>query len=76
VYVLGRCRYADAIGGSAQVRDVENTMPLSSVREDVEGLIHKVAFLQGELAEPRWAWVVAEEKIPSLSEHQLMVHDG
>jgi hypothetical protein len=51
-------------------------MPLSSVREDVEGLIHKVAFLQGELAEPRWAWVVAEEKIPSLSEHQLMVHDG
>jgi hypothetical protein len=33
--------------------EVENTVTLASAREDVEGLVQKIALLEGELAEER-----------------------
>jgi hypothetical protein len=40
---------------STQARKVKNVMVQASVREDAEGLVHKVALLKGELAEVRQA---------------------
>jgi hypothetical protein len=53
---------------SAQVREVENVTVQASVREDTKGLICKVAFLEGELAEARQAQEMVEEKFHSLSD--------
>jgi hypothetical protein len=53
---------------SAQARDVENVMLLSSALEDAEGLIRKVALLEGELVEACQAQEVVEEKLCSLSD--------
>jgi hypothetical protein len=36
-----------------QAWEVENVMVLASVREDVEGLIYKVALLEGEIVDTR-----------------------
>jgi hypothetical protein len=38
---------------STQAWVVENVMVPASVQEDVEGLVCKVALLEGELAKPR-----------------------
>jgi hypothetical protein len=46
--------------------EVEDAAALASVHEDAEGLGRKVALLEGELAEARWAREVAEEKFHSL----------
>jgi hypothetical protein len=51
---------------STQARVVKNLAVLASVWEDAEGLIYKVALLDGELAEARQAREVAEEKFCSL----------
>jgi hypothetical protein len=53
---------------SARVREVENVTVQASVREDTEGLICKVALLEGELAEERQAQEMVEEKFHSLSD--------
>jgi hypothetical protein len=47
---------------------VENVMVLAFVWEDVEGLIRKVALLEGELAEAHQAREVAKEKFCHLSD--------
>jgi hypothetical protein len=53
---------------STQARVVKNLAVLASIWEDAEGLIYKVALLDGELAEARQAREVAEEKFCSLSD--------
>jgi hypothetical protein len=53
---------------STRAQKVKNVMVQTSVQEDAEGLVHKVALLKGELAEVRQAWEVAAEKIHSLSD--------
>jgi hypothetical protein len=35
--------------------EAENATTLASAREDAEGLVQKIALLEGELAEERWA---------------------
>jgi hypothetical protein len=47
--------------------EMENITTLASAREDEEGLIRKIALLEGELAEARRAREVAEEKSRVLS---------
>jgi hypothetical protein len=49
-----------------RVWEVKNAAPLASAREDTEGLVQKVAFLKGELAEVRRVWEVVEQKFYSL----------
>jgi hypothetical protein len=48
--------------------ETENAVVLASACEDAEGLVRKVALLEGELAEARRAWEVAEEKFHDLSD--------
>jgi hypothetical protein len=50
------------------VREVEITVAPASTHEDAEGLVWKVALLEGELVEARQAWEVVEEKFCSLSD--------
>jgi hypothetical protein len=52
--------------GSSQAREMESIAVLASVQGDAEGLIHKLALLDGELTEARRAREVAEEKVRSL----------
>jgi septin family protein len=40
--------------------EAENAATLASAREDAEGLARKIALLEGELAEERWARELAE----------------
>jgi hypothetical protein len=51
-----------------RAREVEDATTLASACEDDEGLVRKVALLEGELAEARWAREVVEEKFCSLSD--------
>jgi hypothetical protein len=44
-----------------RAQEVENVPALASVREDAEGLIGKVALLEGELVKVHQAQEVAEE---------------
>jgi hypothetical protein len=53
---------------STRAREVENVAIQVSVQEDVEGLIRKVALLEGALAKLHQAREVAEEKFRSLSD--------
>jgi hypothetical protein len=46
---------------------MESVVVLASVREDAEGLVRKVALLEGELAEARQAQEVAEDKVRNMS---------
>jgi hypothetical protein len=46
---------------------VENVMVLAPIQQDAEGLIHKDALLEGELAEARQAQEVAKDTFCSLS---------
>jgi hypothetical protein len=41
--------------------EVENVVSLASAHEDAEGLLRKIALLEGELAEERRAWELVEE---------------
>jgi hypothetical protein len=52
---------------STQALEAENAVVLASAREDVEGLVRKVALLEGELVEVRRAREAIEEKFHSLS---------
>jgi hypothetical protein len=47
--------------------EAENAAALASAREDAEGLVRKIALLEGELVEARRAREVAEEKSRGLS---------
>jgi hypothetical protein len=47
--------------------EAENTAALASAHEDAEGLVRKIALLEGELVEARRAREVAEEKSRGLS---------
>jgi hypothetical protein len=51
---------------------VEDATTLASACEDDEGLVRKVALLEGELAEARWAREVVEEKFCSLSDASVV----
>jgi hypothetical protein len=42
--------------------EVENTTVLASAREDVEGLVRKIALLEGELVVEHWAWEVSKRE--------------
>jgi hypothetical protein len=46
--------------------EVENAAALASSREDVVGLVWKVALLEGDLAEVHRVWEAVEEKFHSL----------
>jgi hypothetical protein len=48
--------------------EVESTVTLASAHEDVEGLVQKIALLEGELAEERQAQELAEEYSQGLSD--------
>jgi hypothetical protein len=50
-----------------QAQEMEDAVVLAFAHEDAEGLVWKVTLLEGELANARWAQVVAEEKFCSLS---------
>jgi hypothetical protein len=52
---------------SSWAREMENVVVLASVQGGAEFFIHKVALLEGELAEAHRAWEVAEKKVHSLS---------
>jgi hypothetical protein len=58
---------------STWARVVENVTVQAFVPEDAEGLVRKVALLEGELAEVHQAWEVTEKKFCSLSD---MLADG
>jgi hypothetical protein len=47
--------------GSSRVREVESVAVLAPAQGSVEGLVHKVALLEGELVEARRARDVTEE---------------
>jgi hypothetical protein len=47
--------------------EVQNAMALASAREDAEGLVRKIALLEGEFAEERRARELAEENFCGLS---------
>jgi hypothetical protein len=47
--------------------EVEDDMALAYAHEDAEGLVQKVAHLEGELVEARRAEEVAEDKFYTLS---------
>jgi hypothetical protein len=51
-----------------RAREVEDATTLASACEDVEGLVQKVALLEGELTKARQALEVVEEKFCSLSD--------
>jgi hypothetical protein len=51
---------------STRAQEVENVTVQASVWEDVEGLVCKVALLEGELAKVRQVQEVAEDKFHSL----------
>jgi hypothetical protein len=53
--------------GSSRAWEMGSVAVLASVQGDAKGLIHKVALLEGELAEACQAQEVAEEKVRSLS---------
>jgi hypothetical protein len=53
--------------GSSRAWEMESVVVLASVWEDAEGLVRKVALLEGELAEARQAREVAEEKVRNMS---------
>jgi hypothetical protein len=53
---------------STWAQEVENVVVLVSIWEDDEGLVRKVALLEGELAEGRQAREVAKENFCSLSD--------
>jgi hypothetical protein len=53
--------------GSSRAWEMESVVVLASVQEDAEGLVRKVALLEGELAEARQAREVAEEKVRNMS---------
>jgi hypothetical protein len=53
--------------GSSRAWEMESVVVLASVREDAEGLVRKVALLEGELAEARQAREVAEDKVRNMS---------
>jgi hypothetical protein len=53
--------------GSSWAWEMESVVVLASVREDAEGLVRKVALLEGELAEARQAQEVAEDKVRNMS---------
>jgi hypothetical protein len=46
---------------------MESVALVASVRGDAEGLIRKVAILEGEPVEAHWAWEEVEESAHSLS---------
>jgi hypothetical protein len=48
--------------------EVQNAMALASTREDAEGLVRKIALLEGEFAEERRARELAEENFYGLSD--------
>jgi hypothetical protein len=52
--------------GSSQAREVESITVLASVRGDAEGLVHKVALLEGELIDARRAREKAKENVHNL----------
>jgi hypothetical protein len=47
--------------------EVQNAMALASAHEDAEGLVRKIALLEGEFAEERRARELAEENFCGLS---------
>jgi hypothetical protein len=61
--------------------EMENIAMLASAHEDAEGLVRKIALLEGELAEARWAQDVVGEKSCVLfdavadAEHQWKVSE-
>jgi hypothetical protein len=62
--------------GSSRAWEMESVVVLASVREDAEGLVRKVALLEGELAElarpGRWP----KTKFATCQAHQLRVRDS
>jgi hypothetical protein len=53
--------------GSSWAREMESIAVLVSICGDVEGLVLKVALLEGELTDARQTQEKAEEKVHSLS---------
>jgi hypothetical protein len=47
--------------------EVENAVVLASAQEDVEGLVWKITFLEGEIAEERRAWELVKDNSHGLS---------
>jgi hypothetical protein len=48
--------------------EAENTAVLASAHEDAEGLVLKIALLEGELAKERWARELVEKNSHGLSD--------
>jgi hypothetical protein len=53
--------------GTARVPEAESIAILAPTQGDGKGLIRKVALLEGELVEARWARGVARERVHHLS---------
>jgi hypothetical protein len=55
--------------------EAESVAVLAPAPRDAERLVRKVALLEGELAEARWAPDVAGERVRRCRAHQLRVCD-
>jgi hypothetical protein len=61
---------------SSPAWEMENVVVLASVREDAEGLIHKVALLKGDLVEAHRAWGWLKRRFIACLAHPLSVRGG